>query len=327
MVLSLTSIDDVRVRTPMAPTRTSVRRGFQLALLVTSLAAVVASSGAGAASKSSVPAPVSLAGTTIVKGSAITSVPVVLPRNATLATPFGPSPSVSVAGHGRLVGIVLRGTSTRTDGVNLFAGRVLDVPGAPASAIPVGDYRLGSGGTYHFVKTSKDVTILPAGAYQLYLITEGKPVSVTLRLGGLSGVRTIAPKRPQAGLVTTPKSQVLPAAGGSGNLALAKSETTLAARGLALQAIRFRTNAYLGGQYLFCHRNGPDDLPTDSYGPTCLRRDSTVANDRYPQPEPDTQLFLNAWAGVPAGQQSIGFTYLTEAAITDVSSVALWLTF
>lgn len=144
---------------------------------------------AGAAAVPAVAAaPPALAGTTVVTGSAIGAMQVRVPRAATISLlPNADSTQGAAAtfrGTGRLLAAVLVRRPV-TDEVWLTSRGVCMTAGCS------GERRFF--GTHRTPGVPSAPARLDPGTYTLYWITDGKPASVTLRFGGLSGRATLRP--------------------------------------------------------------------------------------------------------------------------------------
>lgn len=168
------------------------RRSTALTIFVAAQAALVAIPAHGGA----VPA---LAGTTVISGTRSGSVAVRLPR----AVSFDVYKDVAVAARGRLTGFALK-----KDGAwdapsahaikSGFCGTPGCAPVWPRSHVGmvVSPDSTGYSGT------------LPAGNYRLFLLTDGAPVRVTLRLAGLRGRSSLTPRGGVRTAVVAPKPTV-----------------------------------------------------------------------------------------------------------------------
>jgi hypothetical protein len=135
-----------------------------------------------------------LARMTTITGSRSTSTAVVLPHGATVRVdrPTAHSDNVTVTGNGRVAGFDLRSENGSATPPHLFG------------VLTNGCYTARCTQREHIVSTvaagfaSKPVGsltqyTLPAGRYRLILIADGAPVTVRLRLDGLTGSATIRP--------------------------------------------------------------------------------------------------------------------------------------
>jgi hypothetical protein len=263
-----------------------------------------------------------LAGTTRIQGNSPGAIDVTLPADATVATPFDSSPDLNVSGQGRLVGLVLRGA----DGTTLLGARFPEKDGAqflmPVPAYPA------PGGNFEWIKFYADETTLPAGNYTLYLLADGAPVDITLRLHGLEGCTTVLPTRPAEYKLSFPPPRLLGGAGAVNNVYSAAESNRFADDGLAFQALWIRADMYAAGQYFFCYRPGTPNAEAIDNGPGCLDSENmSFSNDRPLHLSSDTMLLMEGLAPLAKGDHRIGFWYSTESVVTDLHYATLWLTY
>ncbi|MGH2755357.1 MAG: hypothetical protein ACRDLB_13140 [Actinomycetota bacterium] len=218
------------------------------------------------------PAPIALGGTTVITGSTSAYVPVSIDRKASLSRTIlprsdsGPTKDISIAGDGRLVGIVVV-PDPPPDGLStedfVIAGRFARCP-EPGCA--PGDRAINFQFPGKYVK-GRPVTLSP-GQYRLYLLADGKPVRVVLRLHGLSGTKSLRPRLPApADLRTPPKTLV----SDSASPYFAAGDTYKAGlRGIFLTALWARSSPAQDFVYGFCHHANLSPLPPEVvYGPQC----------------------------------------------------------
>ncbi|MDQ1712387.1 MAG: hypothetical protein QOE45_1837 [Frankiaceae bacterium] len=284
-------------------------------------ATIVAGFLAGAPGAVGAPVP-ALAGTTVIRASRPVSADVRLARTATVATPFGASPDLTVTAGGRLAVFALVGTGPATKAVTVVGGAT----GSARFLLPLPQFPAPGGGTFQEVKTFADVTSLPAGPYRLYVVPDGGTVQVTLRLHGLAGRVAIAPARPATAEIASPDPW--PADSPARTSAFLGAVTRrLAGRGLALQVLRSQIQATAAWQLVMCHNNpsAPDPVRT---APGCPEGEKhTLVDHRYPDPGAGARLFVQGFAGLPAGDHGVSAVYTTEGVATTLDYVTLWLTY
>ncbi|HEX2295997.1 MAG TPA: hypothetical protein VHN37_11885 [Actinomycetota bacterium] len=148
--------------------------------------------------------PKTLAGTTSIKGSRTGALAVRLPRAASVqvrspgGTPDGsPAPGIAIDGRGRLAGFYLTSpdvTDVRRPYLAAFQFRFCPEGGCrPADRayeyVYSSAYDAATGGEHEHPGAVE----LPAGDYLLYLVSDGAPVDVRIRLKGLGGKTTLRP--------------------------------------------------------------------------------------------------------------------------------------
>jgi hypothetical protein len=281
-----------------------------------------AAAGLPAAVAAPVPA---LGAVTVLTASRPLSVDVRLPRRATVSTPFGDSPDLTVSGGGRLVAFVLAGTDAATRGVTLAGGATGSGAAVRRFLMPLPAFPSPGGSSFEVVKTFADTTALPAGTYRLYVVPDGRTARVTLRLHGVSGQVSLAPVRRAVAEVVpgTPFPADTPT---RTNVFAATAARHLGGRGLALQVLRSTLDGEVAWQLDMCHDNpGSVDAPPP---PGCPNGEKhTLADHRAPELEHDEKLFVQGFAGLPAGNHGVSVVYTNEARATALDHLTLWLTY
>lgn len=291
--------------------------------VVTGLAAVslpALSAASGDAMAAAEGAPPQLKGKTTVIGKKPASIPVRLTERAKVATPFGSSPDLKVAGKGRFIAFALVPKNPKS--IGLFGARTPKRAASQRILLPLP-------GTYFDVlKYYPSDTTLSPGDYRLYLLPDGKPTRVTLRLRGLSGSTTVRPKLPADYTVTFPQSLV---PGGVRNYYSGGDEGTLRSAGLMFQLAWLRVQApvagLLTGVYHFC-ANGGEFLPKPlMYGPGCAGSGGGLASERRVKPEKYVKLLFQGIAPLQAGTYGQGIYYISGANIEDAGHITTWLSY
>ncbi|MGH2711363.1 MAG: hypothetical protein ACRDH9_09200 [Actinomycetota bacterium] len=298
------------------------------AVLATSLHALPASGVKDpCAGTEQVAEPVQLCKTNTIRGSQPASIDVVIPEDATISTPFGSSPDLDVQGEGRFVGFVL--TAIDTSAPTIIGGRFPAGADARELILPASLYSALGGGNMDFLKFYPDVVDLPAGRYRLYLLTDGSPVEVTLRLGELEGSVGLAPTHPADYRLVFPEARVLGGAGVTNQVYGAGSSNTITGTGLLFHALWLDTEVHVGGQYEFCYRPpGGEDIDPFELGPGCgAVSNFAVANNRAPSTDPDTKMYMEGLDLVPGGRQHLGLWSANESVINDLRYMQFWLSY
>lgn len=181
------------------------RKAWLYVLLVAATGAAVPSAGAAAPAN-----PALLTGTTTISGSTTGYVPVVLPRDAVLPAALGAegAAAIRVTGGGGFAGFALK-SEDDPEGPLIVGGH--SPASAPSAERPEElTINYGSGGL------GGDYT-LPAGKYRLYLLTGGKPTTVTLKFRGLAGSSRLKPTRATKAIVNGgPHTATAPVSGVGG---------------------------------------------------------------------------------------------------------------
>lgn len=155
------------------------------------------------AGTSSATKPVGLAGTTVVRASATSHQLVHVREDAVLRLDsFGGTsfPGYELTGNGQLRGLVLLSTTRRQGGT---PGRMLWLLGGgfcmkrgctPLNGGKVWPWSIGFPEIRRNTPTGYDWRVtIPQGTYRLYAITDGAPITATLRLQGLTGRTSFTP--------------------------------------------------------------------------------------------------------------------------------------
>lgn len=152
---------------------------------------------------------VALGGVNFISGDRLSGIPVHVPRQATIeGDPFA-NDDVSYSGPGRVVGIVL----VEEGGPLRKAFELISVRwsfcGSPGcSPGPHDEYELTTSPDF-----GRKRWRIPAGNYRLYLVADGEPVEVTLRLHGLDGTTDLRPADRVTGRVAAPTASAPDPAG------------------------------------------------------------------------------------------------------------------
>lgn len=269
-----------------------------------------------------------LAGLTVIHAAAPASMDVRLPRAATVATPFEASPDLTVEGSGRLISFVLTGLDAGNRSVTIAGGTIGNADQSHRFLMPLPLFPAPGGGTFEIVKTFGDTTSIPAGLYRLYVVPDGSPARISLRLRGLTGRTVLAPTRRAAAEIVPAGDEAadLPM---QGNIFTGAVNRHLAARGLALQVLVSQLDGEAAWQLLMCHDN-PSARPPAARedAPGCPSGEKhTFVDHRYPDTAPDSKLFVQGFAGLPPGDHGVGAVYTSEARAKALDYLTLWLAY
>lgn len=142
----------------------------------------------------------------IIEVTGTASISVSLASDATIRTPFGASADVSVRGGKGFVGFALVREGSAQPLV-IFGGRLPTSDGR-TFAMPISNGPDRTGFNMERVKNYRDEVPLPAGAYRLFVLTEGGKATLRLRLGGLRGKARLRPNGPADYDITRPEARV-----------------------------------------------------------------------------------------------------------------------
>lgn len=270
------------------------------------------------------PAPrVTLGKVNVISGDHIGGIEVHIPRAVTIeGDPFS-NDDVSYSGKGRVVGIALveDGPPTRQ------AFEVISVRWAfcGSAACEPGDYvdELTTTSNWRGKRWR-----IPAGDYRLYLIADGAPAEVTLRLGELEGRTALRPTARVAGRIAAPAATA--AALPTDHLFLGRAAPmNMPTAGLLIDsdATDYGLGPSAGSQgACFWRGRGAEDVEHKVPGPHCLNF-AERGGWGY-----STQTLGGGWATwgighVPAGKWRSSYWAANAAAVPDTEFVTLWLAY
>lgn len=141
----------------------------------------------------------SLAGTTVVKGQAPAMTQVTLRSAARIF----PHRALEASGGGRFFGFVLRPAGAPASDTRAIVGGQISFC-KTAGCVPDGPFVTVKGFGFEEAFTGGQSFALPAGTYDLYLMTDGAPVQLTIRLDGLDGTTEVEPETPITMKVDSP---------------------------------------------------------------------------------------------------------------------------
>ena len=255
-----------------------------------------------------------LAGTTVVRASRPAAIDVRLPRAATVATPLLDSPDLSVVGAGRVTAFALVGTDRATAETRLLGG--VDRAGTRFL------FRAGrfDSGSYGGVGTFPRSVSLPAGAYRLYVVPDGAPVTITLTLHGLSGRTTVVPATPAGAAVIVADGLTTPAP----QTAYTGTVTHgLDRPGILVHFLRGRFEAQATWYVALCQ--GPAKVPRATAA--CPDGSShTLAGERWLETTPRDRLFVQGFGWMVPGTRNLSGSFAGAVSATDLEYVTVWLT-
>ena len=216
--------------------------------------------------------PVALGHVNVIRGSRSGAVDVVIRRRAQanmrldVGKPTGPNRWIDIDGAGRVVGFALtrRRPSDDLSKRFLMATRLAKCRFAGCTShhdpiIFMRPFQFGDG---------PQLIDLPRGRYRIYLIADGAPVKVTLKLRGLRGRRVIRPARRAVVDIQAPRTRVL-AQGNHRSVYSAGSTYRSGDRGFFVSAIYVLGRRFEGAAWGMCAYNGPAPPEDGAFGPHC----------------------------------------------------------
>lgn len=265
-----------------------------------------------------------LGGLNIIKGTKAASIPVRLTEPAKVFyNHYGEKADFKVKrASGSFVGAVLVSEDFDFEDDGSITGRAIlagAVPGRENATSVIYDY----------TRTGRDDEgSLPAGNYRLYLLTNGKPASVSLRLHGLSGRKVVRPTNASDLDIESPAPEV--DVGDNHNVYSAGSHAKLEREGLLFKMFSLDRPLSTVGFSQFCTRIGrPEPVAHPlMWGPGC-----PSLNDRLLSISPEvivdpTTHYQTVTYGGAIGRPGVygQGVYMTSAALVDeLAWTGIWL--
>ena len=263
-----------------------------------------------------------LGATNVLKRSKSFSRTVVIPAPATIDDRITNNPDFKVSGAGRVVGfsLVEANAILAPAEVNGLAVRFCGSPGCKSSRP---QKFLGHAGPY----TTQDPADRPLrpGRYFLTLITDGEPVKVTFKLGGLPGKAKFTSGDPVRQKIKEP-GRVFSSP--TGNAFAAGDSGTLKQNGVTLIALQAQSERSAGGFYGACLARGrkANRPPEDEYSAACMTRQEGAAalsyNSRVP-PGADRAVVAH-WATAEKEPLSHGIWAESLSAVVNMEPLFFW---
>lgn len=281
-----------------------------------SLAGVIVSAGGATAASSVARTPV-LAGTTVIDAVQSGKVAVRLSRPALFDVPGlgAKASSLGISGEGRMIGFALVAEGSSPNRVIISGGRSVDDRGRPfASAITHTEA----------LPLGADQWRLPAGNYRLYVVTDGGPARVVLKLKGLTGTTKMRPTHRVAASVQRPEPRNLPqvqqAAGAVGDLKGSGVLFSLMTTEHPVSIVQLVEHCVYAGSR----------AERAQFGPGCPGADiNLVSVASNPNPERSAYTYVAGTlykdtAPLPFAQ---GYSLTNAGLNDDIAYTAMWLTF
>lgn len=274
------------------------------------------------AKRESLPAP-QLAARNVIKGSVSAVTRIEVPPGAAIKPPG--SARVITRGAGRFVGVFLVGVPYDPLETFEFIGGVARYCGRPGCGSGPSD-RISHRNLFGEQTDEQGNVLIPPGAYDLYLLADGSPVTVTLKVKGLEGVQRFAPSAQVRYQVVNPPPVLFE----ENTRAFYSHGRTIefgAGRAaIALDILRFQGDFWASGQYGVCLYGGrPPGPPEVNYGPACMVLGPSVG-DHIVQTSPYRK--LDSWfiRATPAGTYGLGHYVSAAADVSDIKGLSLNLT-
>ncbi|HYO60962.1 MAG TPA: hypothetical protein VEU29_03585 [Actinomycetota bacterium] len=290
------------------------------ALLAALCSAVVLTAPAPAAAART--APPQLAGVTRIVGDTTSAMWVTVPHKASFTWKLDENPDVRIDGGGRMAGVVI------TEGDFGDRGRLFAMMGRASFCRARG---CTSEDTHQFLtgqnphQAPSDKFVLPAGRYLLYLIADGAPASVTLRLHGLPGKARIVPRTPVDAEVHVPTPQTEVMGPDEKVYWFGDAGTIDADAGLIAGAMSLDTKNWSRGSWGSCLQRVVLEPEPVGYSPACPAGASARTTVGSPVPGDQHIHDTSIWNVAPGGRWGLGMNYVAVADVQSVAAVTLYL--
>lgn len=235
------------------------------------------------------------------------------------------NPDITITGRGRVAGFALveKGASNQGGRAMLLGANLnfCDRPGCSAEEDPY-FYLAG------FLESEGDHFVIPKGDYLLYGIADEAPVTITLRLHGLSGRTSLQPRAgAQDVTVSTPADSLTESNSRIGH-SYGESYEAAGPEALMLTALRLRGNNWANGRYGLCLYNAEPITPRPiAYSYPCAGGFGVYIGDGFVRTLPYQNLFNTAvhTIGETGQTWSLGGGYLAAAQVDAFDAVQLHL--
>lgn len=267
-----------------------------------------------------------LAGVTRISGDETTASWVSIPEKVRFKRDLSISaPDVRIDGGGRVAGFVLAKAAEDLDRDFAMAVRTgfCDTPGCAPEE------------TYEFVssyspsgESSHEWVVLTPGRYVLYLLADGAPVSVTLRLRGLSGRTHVRPRTGVDWGVSVPSAQTATVAPERKAYWFGESASLDAGSGLFVGVLSADASEWREGVYGSCLQRELHSPPAIAYSPVCPAGGAARTIEGYPlSPVDRTVRDASVWEVTPGGEWGLGLYYMAAADVRSVDAMTFHLAY
>lgn len=286
-------------------------------------AALVAPGLAATSAQAAQQSRVTLGATNVISGSTTAKIPVRVPAQVRIEKPTAGGRGVSVKGGGKgFVGFALVKKVSAEDHIAFVGGRLENRIGLPPVV-------MGLGGPQN---ANPDLKV-PAGNYDLYLITDSPGVEVTLRLNGLAGRKDVRPSDKVTAKIANPEADYSSGIvdGAPMNLYSAGSGGRTRGPGLVFDVLWQQRQANVKTLNTFCYyQEKPEAGHPAPYAPGCpSSSDHSFGffGDGLVNPQPSQSLIYGGGFTVDSSYLGQGFSVTSAGLVTDIAYTALWLSF
>lgn len=259
----------------------------------------------------------------VISGSETAKIPVRIRAQARIEKPLAGGSGLSVKGGGSaFVGFALVKRVSAEDHIAFIGGRLEKRIGLPPVV-------MGLGGPDNMRTDLK----VPAGNYDLYLITESPNVEVTLRLKGLDGRKGLRPEDRVSLKMARPDADYSSGIidGAPKNLYSAGAGGRTRGPGLVFDVLWQQRQAHVDTLNTFCYyQEKPEAGHPAPYAPGCPSssdRSFGLFNDGLANPQPSQSLIYGGGFTVDSSYLGQGFSVTSAGVVDDIAYTALWLSF
>ena len=290
------------------------------------------SAAARPAQVSKSPRPVELGGVNEFRANASATARVVIPRPAWVAGPAntptesteGSNPDVSVTGKSAVAGFYLRKESGQRHPPDLLFVNVAECSGERCRAGSTVIYSMFD----HNMGDSNKRSEIPPGTYRLYLITDGSPVAVSLRLHGLHGHSYVNPTQPAKVSFEEPTVHV--SEDNTGAVYSTGDTQELRGDGFLYSALILEGENWGGGQYGDCLFKGDPPAPEEVAYQFCPPPPLSEGGWEEDNPDPLAGPYLEGMETIlylRPDRWSYGMWYRVASRVETLTSHVFWLTY
>jgi hypothetical protein len=170
--------------------------------------------------------------------------------------------------------------------------------------------------------------VLPAGRYLLYLIADGAPVTITLRLHGLSRTTKVAPSTPVSSSISVPSTETEMVGPERKAYWFGDSATIHGPAGLLIGGLSVDSDEWVQGAYGTCIQRELREPPKLAYSVACPAGSEAWNVEGYATNPMDRELHhTSVWNVEPGGDWGIGMNYVAAADVKTVRALVFHMSY